>query len=79
MPCNQSMTLLMTIAFGFNLSKGKTMKYLAYFMNLTMFGFFLFSITVVSENPAPLYIGTLVLSTVGLCVMFALHCELQKD
>jgi hypothetical protein len=55
------------------------MKYLTYFMNLAMFGFFLFSITVVSENPAPLFIGTLVLSTVGLCIMFALHCELNKD
>jgi hypothetical protein len=33
----------------------------------------------VSENPAPLFIGTLVLSTVGLCIMFALHCELNKD
>ena len=79
MPCSQSMTLLMTITFGFNLSKGKTMKYIAYFMNLAFFGAFLMSITIVSENPAPIYLLTLVASTVGLCLMFAMHCELNKD
>ena len=73
------MTLLMLIAFGLKLSKGKTMKYLAYFMNLAIFGMFLLSLFVVSENPAPLYLFALVLSTVGLCVMFLMHCELAKD
>jgi hypothetical protein len=55
------------------------MKYIAYFMNLAFFGAFLMSITIVSENPAPIYLLTLVASTVGLCLMFAMHCELNKD
>jgi hypothetical protein len=55
------------------------MKYLAYFLNLAMFGAFLMSIFIVSENPAPIYIMTLVASTVGLCLMFLMHCELSKD
>jgi hypothetical protein len=55
------------------------MKYFIYFLNLAMFGAFLLSITIVSENPAPIYLLTLVASTVGLCLMFALHCELNQD
>ncbi len=55
------------------------MKHLAYFLNLGIFGLFMLSIYVVSENPAPLYIFTLIASTVGLCFMFFMHCELEKD
>jgi hypothetical protein len=50
------------------------MKFLSYFLNLALFGAFLFSVTEVSENPAPLYIGILVLSTIGLVMMFIDHC-----
>lgn len=73
------MTSLMTIVFGLKPFKGMMMKHLAYFLNLGIFGLFLLSIYVVSENPAPLYIFTLIASTVGLCFMFFMHCELEKD
>ena len=50
------------------------MKSLIYFGNLFFFGAFLWSVTEVSENPAPMYIGILVLSTIGLVLAFIDHC-----
>ena len=50
------------------------MKSLVYFGNLFFFGAFLWSVTEVSENPAPLYIGVVVLSTIGLVLAFIDHC-----
>ena len=50
------------------------MKALIYFGNLLFFGAFIWSITMVSENPAPLYIGMLVISTIGLVIAFIDHC-----
>jgi len=73
------MTSLMLIVFGLKLFKGMMMKHFIYFLNLAIFGLFMLSIYVVSENPAPMYIFTLIASTVGLCLMFALHCETSQD
>jgi hypothetical protein len=50
------------------------MKSLIYFGNLFFFGAFIWSIMEVSENPAPLYIGILVISTIGLVIAFIDHC-----
>lgn len=51
------------------------MKALEYFLNLAMFGAWLLSVFTVSENPAPLYIATLTLSTIGLTVLFFNHIK----
>jgi len=51
------------------------MKALEYFMNLALFGTFILSITIVADNPAPLYLATLVLSTIGLTLMFLNHIQ----
>jgi hypothetical protein len=53
------------------------MKLAIYFGNLFFFGAFLWSVTTVSENPAPLYIGMLVLSTLGMAIAFFLHCDVK--
>lgn len=50
------------------------MRVLVYFGNLFFFGAFLWSLVEVSENPAPLFLGTLVLSTIGLVIAFIDHC-----
>ena len=50
------------------------MKPLAYFVNLAYTVAFIYSIVKVSENPAPLWIFTLVITTIGLTVIFLTHC-----
>lgn len=51
------------------------MKAFEYFLNLTFFGTFIYSITLVSDNPAPIWLFTLTLSTIGLTLMFLSHIE----
>jgi len=50
------------------------MSKLAYFVNLFYTFGFIYSIVQVSENPAPLWIFTLVLTTAILAVIFLTHC-----
>ena len=50
------------------------MKPLAYFVNLAYTVAFIYSIVKVSDNPAPLWIFTLVITTIGLTVIFLTHC-----
>ena len=50
------------------------MSKLAYITNLAYTVAFIYSIVKVSENPAPLWIFTLVITTIGLTVIFLTHC-----
>lgn len=50
------------------------MSKLAYFTNLLYTVAFIYSIVEVSENPAPIWIFTLVLTTAILAVIFLTHC-----
>jgi len=54
--------------------KGITMSKLAYFTNLLYTVAFIYSIVEVSENPAPLWIFTLVVSTIAMAIIFLTHC-----
>lgn len=55
------------------------MSKLAYITNLAYTVAFIYSIVQVSENPAPLWIFTLVVSTIGLTVIFLTHCYAVTD
>jgi hypothetical protein len=50
------------------------MSKLAYFTNLLYTLAMMYSIVEVSENPAPIWIFTLILSTTALAVIFLTHC-----
>ncbi len=50
------------------------MSKLAYFTNLLYTVAFIYSVIEVSENPAPIWIFTLVLTTAILAVIFLTHC-----
>jgi len=50
------------------------MKPLAYFLNLAYTVAFIYSIVKVSDNPAPLWVFTLVASTIVLTTLFLTHC-----
>ena len=58
-----------------NILRNLIMKAFEYFLNLTFFGTFIYSITLVSDNPAPIWLFTLTLSTIGLTLMFLSHIE----
>jgi len=50
------------------------MSKLAYFTNLLYTFAFMYSVIEVSENPAPIWIFTLILSTIVLSIIFLTHC-----
>ena len=50
------------------------MSKLAYFTNLLYTVAFIYSIVEVSENPAPIWIFTLILSTIAVSIIFLTHC-----
>jgi hypothetical protein len=55
------------------------MKPLAYFLNLAYTVAFIYSIVKVSDNPAPLWVFTLVASTIVLTTLFLTHCYTVTD
>jgi hypothetical protein len=50
------------------------MSKLAYFTNLLYTLAMMYSIVEVSENPAPIWIFTLILSTIAVSIIFLTHC-----
>ena len=50
------------------------MSKLAYLTNLAYTVAFIYSIMEVSENPAPIWLFILVVTTIGLTIIFLTHC-----